>query len=194
VRVNSWSSEGYPDKPGSRAKDNIAVSEAKRLLREEGGTACTCFFDRDGSFVETRDIQLKGNNVGLRGEGRTIPSAFPRLFLHKKASRTGGESRGARSWRRNAPLIGGVHMGHDYNSITGISERQAPLCGEERDICFVESLNQHIKTLKNKIDYLQGVVEEQRDTINELRETAKELEDLILIELAQGGGYETTRM
>jgi hypothetical protein len=63
MRTNYWYSEGWPKKEGSYQLEGISISTAKKLLKEKGGSACTCFFDRDGSFTDTREIELKGNNT-----------------------------------------------------------------------------------------------------------------------------------
>jgi hypothetical protein len=63
MKINYWQSEGWPEKNGSSECPGISVTEAKRLLKEKGGTAFTAFFDRDGGFLETRKIELKGNNT-----------------------------------------------------------------------------------------------------------------------------------
>jgi hypothetical protein len=63
MRINYWHSESWPEKNGSCESAGISITEAKRLLREKGGAAITCFFDRDGGLLETRKIELKGNNT-----------------------------------------------------------------------------------------------------------------------------------
>lgn len=48
-----------------QAEDTVygcSVTEAKRLLREFGGTAWTEHCERDGSVFEVTSITLKGNN------------------------------------------------------------------------------------------------------------------------------------
>jgi hypothetical protein len=63
MRINYWNSEGWPEKSGSCEAVNVSVSEAKKQLKEKGGTAFTAFFDREGGLLETREIKLKGNNT-----------------------------------------------------------------------------------------------------------------------------------
>ena len=43
------------------------VREAKRMLKKYGGCAFTEWFDRDGSFQDSMEIQLNGRNVGSYG-------------------------------------------------------------------------------------------------------------------------------
>jgi hypothetical protein len=40
----------------------ISIRNAKKHLREKGGAAFSCFFDRNYNLVETRKIKLKGDN------------------------------------------------------------------------------------------------------------------------------------
>jgi hypothetical protein len=63
MKLNYWHSEGWPEKNGSGESVGISITDAKRLLRKRGGTAVTCFFDRDGGLLETRKIELNGNNT-----------------------------------------------------------------------------------------------------------------------------------
>jgi hypothetical protein len=63
MRVNYWHSEGWPEKTGSCKSADISITEAKKLLRKKGGTAIICFFDRNYNLLETRKIELKGNNT-----------------------------------------------------------------------------------------------------------------------------------
>ena len=60
--INYWQSEGWPCQSGSCECPGISLTEAKRLLREQGGTAFTAFFNRKWELLETRKIELKGNN------------------------------------------------------------------------------------------------------------------------------------
>jgi hypothetical protein len=63
MRLNYWHSEGWPEKAGSYELAGISVSEAKKHLKEKGGAAITCFFDKDGGLLETREIKMEGNNT-----------------------------------------------------------------------------------------------------------------------------------
>ena len=56
MRIVKWTD-------GEREEDGISVRRAKQLLRKEGGSAWTRFYDRDGSFQETTKIELKKNNT-----------------------------------------------------------------------------------------------------------------------------------
>jgi hypothetical protein len=58
MRIHTWVSAD-----GNEEKRGISVSEAKRLLKEFGGVAGTEFYDRDGTFLGIRDIELKENNT-----------------------------------------------------------------------------------------------------------------------------------
>lgn len=40
------------------------LREAKRMLKKYGGFACTEWYDRDGSFVDSMEINLDGRNTG----------------------------------------------------------------------------------------------------------------------------------
>ena len=49
-----------------RTISGISIKHAKELLKEYGGCAWTCHFDRDGSLFETTDIKMKGNNSRVK--------------------------------------------------------------------------------------------------------------------------------
>ena len=40
----------------------VSITEAKRLLKTQGGYAWTEHYERDGCLFEVTDIKLKGNN------------------------------------------------------------------------------------------------------------------------------------
>lgn len=49
-----------------RTIEGVSIKRAKELLKEYGGCAWTCHFDRDGGLFETTDIKMKGNNSRVR--------------------------------------------------------------------------------------------------------------------------------
>ena len=57
MKINYWESS---DK--SESEEGISISEAKTLLKEKGGSACTFHIDRDGCVFETTPIKLNQNN------------------------------------------------------------------------------------------------------------------------------------
>jgi hypothetical protein len=61
MRINCWHSEGWPE-PGSCELVDISITQAKKHLREKGGTAIACFLDRKYDLLGTRKIELKGDN------------------------------------------------------------------------------------------------------------------------------------
>ncbi len=40
----------------------MSITEAKKLLKSQGGFAWTEHYERDGSLFETTEIKLEGNN------------------------------------------------------------------------------------------------------------------------------------
>jgi hypothetical protein len=70
MRINYWQSESWPEKTGSCEAAGISITEAKKQLRKKGGRAFTAFFDRNGGLLETREIDLKGNNVIKTGKSQ----------------------------------------------------------------------------------------------------------------------------
>jgi hypothetical protein len=58
VRINVWQNNETGE-----IESGISMNYAKNLLRTKGGVAFTEFYDRDGSFCETRPISLSANNT-----------------------------------------------------------------------------------------------------------------------------------
>jgi hypothetical protein len=65
VKINYWQSEGWPEKNGSSEYADLSVTEAKRFLKEKGGTAFTAFFDRKGVLLGTKKIEVE-NKVATK--------------------------------------------------------------------------------------------------------------------------------
>ena len=56
MKISYWKKDNNTD------PEVVSISNAKRLLKEEGGFAWTDHIDRDGGLFETSDIKPKGNN------------------------------------------------------------------------------------------------------------------------------------
>jgi hypothetical protein len=59
MKVNYWHSEGWPEKSGSYELAGISITSAKKHLKEKGGTACACHFDRNLNLVKKTEITLE---------------------------------------------------------------------------------------------------------------------------------------
>ncbi len=52
----------YYRKDNNSDPELMSITNAKKLLRKQGGVAWTEHYDRDGGLFETSEIKLEGNN------------------------------------------------------------------------------------------------------------------------------------
>lgn len=72
MKINYWRS-AHENTEGITELSGISVSAAKKLLKDKGGVAWTCLFDRDGSFQDTWDITLGKNTMSYRSFSEAAP-------------------------------------------------------------------------------------------------------------------------
>jgi hypothetical protein len=74
MKINYW--RPADESAGSETElAGISVSEAKKLLKEKGGAAWTCLFDRDGSYQDTWEITLGKNAMSYRPFSEALKSS-----------------------------------------------------------------------------------------------------------------------